>query len=368
MRGLVTKLLVCVAGVSGFQNVSAAEGLEVDEMTSSQPIAQAASVDADEIRRTVQLQMRDMKQMKELKLPKPPKPPRAPHFYYHYSDRRAERNLSERDQEALMAVEALMLTGKAKATPTLKKVLAGTYADEVKSRALFVLTQVDPPAAEEAIVPLLAPSVGASLQCEAMRTLAAGGTPQAVNKLYPLLEKSNDEHVQDCVLRAFRTSDRNDLLAKAAKEAKLKHTKLEAIQMLGAAQEKAMLLELYATKQDDDVHREIAEALGKSGDLEILIKLANTDGDVEVREDAVRRLSRSGQPQVPEKLLQIYRQSKDDDVKEAVIDGLQQLKATKEMVNLYREEKSPEMKRRIIRTIATNDPDAAIELIDKTLK
>jgi HEAT repeats len=312
--------------------------------------------------------------------PMPPLPPMAPMapsmrsmkgiYKWKSSSRRhgSTENLSEKDQEALVAVETLMLTGKAKATPVLQKVLAGQYADVVKARALFVLTQIDPTAAEAAIGPLLAPGTSAPLQAEAVRTLANGGKKESLDRLSSLLEKSQDEDVQEAIIDAWSDAGRTDLLQKVATSSARKEPRMLAIKYLGRSGATEVLQKLYSGNLDNDLRMEIVDALGSRGDSDTLLKVASSDPDPEIRREAIHKLGMTGKGENNDRLMTIYRQAKDDDTKEAALNGLRRANAAKSMMVLYQEEKSSDLKRRLMRYIASTDPDLAIELIDKSIK
>ena len=64
----------------------------------------------------------------------------------------ADRAPTDDEELALAAMEGLMAQAPERALPIIKKVLAGPQTRLVKQRALFVLSQIDSPEAQEILV------------------------------------------------------------------------------------------------------------------------------------------------------------------------------------------------------------------------
>ena len=101
----------------------------------------------------------------------------------------------------LAALEALIMAPPDRALPLVTKVLAGNHSDEVKSRALFVLSQIDNAEAQGQLVSVAQSSSG-ELQSEAIRMIGIGGNPEALAMLADMYT-GGDANVREAVLEAY---------------------------------------------------------------------------------------------------------------------------------------------------------------------
>jgi HEAT repeat protein len=124
-----------------------------------------------------------------------------------------------RDVEELQiaAVEALISAPPERALPLARKVMEGNYSDEIKERALFVLSQIHEPEAQELIFSVARNGSG-DLRDEAIRMIGIGGDPEALAQLAPLY-KDGDRDVRDAVLEAYIIADDEDAAYALAVEA-----------------------------------------------------------------------------------------------------------------------------------------------------
>src|ERR1044072_7255654 len=80
------------------------------------------------------------------------------------------RKPPEQEELALTAMEGLMEQPPERALPIIKKVLAGTQSTLIKKRALFVLSQINSPEADELLLQT-SRSPDAALRREAIRSI-----------------------------------------------------------------------------------------------------------------------------------------------------------------------------------------------------
>src|SRR5262249_54518861 len=92
----------------------------------------------------------------------------------------AERAPTNDEELALAALEGLMVQPAERALPIIKKVLTGTRSTLVKQRALFVLSQIDTPEAQDILVQT-ARTNDSALRGEAIRAIGIGGDPKALD-------------------------------------------------------------------------------------------------------------------------------------------------------------------------------------------
>ena len=85
-----------------------------------------------------------------------------------------QREPTEQEELALAAMEGLMAQPAERALPIIKKVLAGSQTTLVKQRALFVLSQIDSPEAQQILLQT-SRSTDAALRSEAIRSIGIGG-------------------------------------------------------------------------------------------------------------------------------------------------------------------------------------------------
>jgi hypothetical protein len=273
-----------------------------------------------------------------------------------------------REEDALMALDALLAGGNKKAVPLLQRVLSGDHSDKVKGRAIFVLSQVDAKAADESLAAILQGGASSRLKAEAIRMIAAGGRRASLDRLLPIYRQSRDEAVKRGVLDAFLIGDRGDLMLQVVEsetEAKRRH---EAIEKLGAMGEREQLGRLYASRTDAGDRRAVLRAMGIAGAHDALIEVARTETEPKLKAEAIRSVGIAGGKKAAAALLPLYRPDQPEAVRKAVMEALMIAGASKELVQLYRQETDPRLKRDLLHQISVSDSDAALELIDEKLR
>ena len=274
----------------------------------------------------------------------------------------------ERDADALMALDALLAGGSPKAVPLLQRVLAGDHGDRVKTRALFVLSQIDASAADSALDDLLNGSASPRMKTEAIRMIAAGGRRESLDRLLPLYRSSTDAAVKRGVLDAFLIGGRGDLMLKAIENETDGKRRRDAIEKLGAMGEHAALKQLYNTSSDPQDRRALLRGFGIAGDRDGLIEIARRETDVELRAEAIVALGIVGGKETADALVSFYQPGQPEVVANAVIQALMMTGASEQMVMLYRKETDAKRRRELLQMITATDPDAALELIDQALQ
>lgn len=279
-----------------------------------------------------------------------------------------ERTGDPREEDALMALDALLAGGNPKAVPMLRKVLAGNHGDRVKRRAMFVLSQIDPVAAEAEIQTLLAGEASTRLKAEAIRMIAAGGRPESLDRLLPIYRDAGDAAIKRSVLDAFAIGDRTDLMLQVVRSEADARQRRDAIRRLGAMGKGAELKSLYASLGDTKDRRSVLEGLGIANDAVALAGIARTEADATLRAAAIRAIGIAGGDGAAATLAGFYRADQPREVRLAVIEALMIANEGKTLVHLYREETEPDLKRRLLQMITVSDGDAALELIDQALQ
>lgn len=274
-----------------------------------------------------------------------------------------ERAPTSDEELALAALEGLMVQPSDRALPIIKKVLAGTRSTLVKQRALFVLSQIDGPEAQDILLQT-ARSTDTKLRGEAIRAIGIGGDPRALDALQSVYQAGGEDVKKD-VLQAWLISDRKEAVYQAALNAKSEDEANDAIRILGAMEATEQLRKLGDRPNSS---RGLLEAYAISGDLASLRKIAETHTDRSMRIDAVSKIGIiDGQP-ARTALREIYLGTTDKDIRNAALQGMLIADDEDGVLSLYTAAKTPDEKRALMRTLSTMDGDAALKAIDQALE
>ena len=116
---------------------------------------------------------------------------------------------TEQEELALAAMEGLMAQPPERAMPIIKKVLSGPQSTLIKKRALFVLSQIDTPEANEILLQTSRSTADAALRREAIRSIGIGGNDKSLAGLLEVYKASDDE-VKGQVLEAWMIAGRKE--------------------------------------------------------------------------------------------------------------------------------------------------------------
>lgn len=277
--------------------------------------------------------------------------------------RQAQRAPTEQEQLAIAALEGLMAAPPERALPLLQRVLDGAQTELVKSRALFVLGQMDSPEAQQLLLDRARNGSGES-RLEAVRMVGIGGNEESLRALVDIY-RSGDPEVRDAVRQAYLVSGRKTELAELARAAGDEDEAREAIQALAAM---GALEELRSLGDLSQHAGALVHAYAIAGDLESLRGLATGPADGETRIEAVRAIGIVGTPEAGQALLEIYRGSDDADVRRAVLEGLMIQGNEAALLEIYRASSDAQEKQAVLRQLTIVGGDAALEAIDAALQ
>ena len=147
----------------------------------------------------------------------------------------------------LLALDGLLHTDSEQALPMLEKMINGQQSLHLKKRALFVVSQSKAPRAREILTSVARGSSNPDLQLEALRYLG----------------------------------------------------------MLGGAEDRKLLSEIYTVSKDQDVKLRVVGALYVAGDAKALVDMARRETDPEMRKRIVERLSRMKAKEATDYMLEI---------------------------------------------------------------
>ena len=292
----------------------------------------------------------------------PPKPPKLPKPPAAATSPAADRGPTGDEELALAALEGLMSQSSERALPIVKRVLAGSQTTLVKQRALFVLSQIDGPEAQQILLQT-SRSSDAALRGEAIRAIGIGGNPKALDGLLDIY-KTGDPAVKGEVLQAWMIAGRKEPVYQVALNAKSEDEANEAIRMLGVM---GATEELRKLADRPNAASGLVEAFAISGDLASLKKLVDGTSSREVRIDAVRKIGIIDGAEARTALRDIYSRSTDAEMKEAALQGLLIAGDEQGVLALYRSAKTPDEKRALMRYLSMMDGEAALDAIDEAL-
>lgn len=269
------------------------------------------------------------------------------------------------DDEALAiaALRALMSVPPERAVPLIERTLRLQKSDLVKSRALFVLGQMNSPAARTLLL-RNAQELRGDLQLEAIRSVGIGGDTASIAAL-PALYESGSPKVQSAVLQALLIADGKAMalkLALTAKDPTQLDPILNTLAAMGAVDE---LRQLGARGIGGD---KLVHAFAIAGDLTGLLDIARTNSDAALRAKAIRALGIVGSKEAKSALLELYQNAKTAPEKSAALEGMLIANDQKSVLTLYRNSKTTAEKREVFGTLSKMGGDAALEAIDAALQ
>lgn len=274
-----------------------------------------------------------------------------------------ERRASEASDELKeAAVEALIAAPPERALPLARKVLEGNNSDRIKEKALFILSQIEDPAAQETLLGF-ASSADGPLQAEAIRMIGIGGNDEGLAALRSIYD-GGDADVRGAVLEALMIAgDKQTVLdiAMVAEGDDFEH----AVDMLGVMNARAELRELRSKKGASEA---LINAYIISGDAQTLQQIALDGGDPEDRARAIEAMGVVGGPEVGGTLVQVYRSAGNEEIREAALDGMLIAGYDEGVLELYRSSSDPAEKKALLERLVIMDSDEVWTLIDAALE
>ncbi|MGI9239069.1 MAG: HEAT repeat domain-containing protein [Woeseiaceae bacterium] len=271
-------------------------------------------------------------------------------------------SLSDDEELKIAALEALIAAPPERAMPIASKVLAGNHSNEVKERALFILSQIETAEAQETLLRFAREENG-ELQAEAIRMIGIGGDADAMASLGEIYA-SGDREAREAVLEAYLIANDKRAVFEIAANAENKEDFEDAVDMLGAMGARDELRELRSRAGVSDA---LIDAYAISGDFDSLRELAMDDSDADLQTQAIEALGIVGGDQVESTLLEIYRNAASDDVREAALDGMMISGHDVGMLELYRASNDAAEKKELLEYLVMMGSDDVWNIIDSAL-
>jgi HEAT repeat protein len=261
------------------------------------------------------------------------------------------------------AIEALISAPPQRALPIVTRVLQGDDSDEIKEKALFVLSQIETQEAQDLLVEV-ARSGSPELREEAVRMIGINGEPSAMAALADLY-RAGDEDMREAVLEAYLIADDADAVLAIAEAATTADEFESAVQTLGAMNASE---QLRALRDKQGMSEALIEAYAVAGDVETLRELALDGSDPRQQAEALHGLAVAGGSGTNEVFLQVYRGTQDEELKEAALEAMLIADYDEGVLTLFQESQDPKEKRRLLETLVNMDSDAVWDIIDATLE
>jgi HEAT repeat protein len=268
----------------------------------------------------------------------------------------------ESEQLKIAALEALIAAPPERALPIVEKVLSGDGSDELKTRALFILSQIDLPAAHAQLVQT-ARSQSGELQREAVRMIGISGNRDAIAGLSDIYA-SGDADVREAVLEAYLIADDSDALFQIATNTQDPDEFESAAEMLAAM---GAMEQLRALRDRGDMSEVLVDAYAIAGDIESLHALASDSSNPQRQRQAVQALGIAGGPEVDAILVDIYRTADTDDLRQAALEGMLIAGNEDDVLELFRASRDAEEKRKLLEVLVMIGGDTVWDVIDATL-
>lgn len=277
-----------------------------------------------------------------------------------------ELSVSEREALIMTALEALLGASPDRALPLAQKVLNGDHSNKIKSRALFVISQIDLPEAQTVLLDY-AGSGDPELSEEAIRNIGISGNRENLLALKAIYDDGN-QAIKEQVLEAFMIAGETQAVFDIASQAESDEEFEAAVKMLGVMGASDELRQLV---RDGATTESLVQAYAISGDAEGLMELARNAaeaGNPELQVSAIRSIGVIGDDQASQALMDFYRNSDSAMVKDAALQGLMIAGDETRLLELYRNAQNVNEKRNLLRMLSITGGDAALEAIDEALE
>jgi HEAT repeat protein len=190
-----------------------------------------------------------------------------------------------------------------------------------------------------------------------------GGDKDALAGLMDVYAAGNSE-VREAVIEAYLIADDKDAIFEIAKIANSEEDFEEAVEALGAMDARE---ELRRLRESVGVSEALIDAYTIADDFDTLLELALDESDPEQQAKAVEALGVVGGDRADEALMEIYRNSDSEQVRESALDGMLISGNDVGVLELYRSSTSSAEKRMLLEYLVHMDSDEVWDIIDATL-
>lgn len=274
-----------------------------------------------------------------------------------------EGDMDDRLALKIAALEALMSAPASRSMPLIRGILNSDQDERLKRRALFVLSQVNHKDAAGLLLQT-ARSGSPALRREAIRSIGIGGNSASLSGLMEVY-RGGDRQIKRAVLNAFLIAGEDQRVFELARTTKVDEEFEDAVRVLASMGATDRLREL---KNQAPASEGLIQAYAIAGDIDSLMEIAQSDVRPDIRQRAIRAIGVTGGNVAGETLVRLYRNSDDEMVRAAVLEGLMVADDEERMLALFRASTDDREKRRMLRMLVSMDSDAALDIIDSTLR
>ncbi|MDJ0910972.1 MAG: HEAT repeat domain-containing protein [Woeseiaceae bacterium] len=269
----------------------------------------------------------------------------------------------DNEELKIAALEALISAPPERAMPLAARVLEGDHSDEVKERALFILSQIDHPDAHGMLMST-ARNADGELRDEAIRMIGISGNADALASLSTLYT-GGDEDVRDAVLEAYLIAGDEEAVYELAANAQTDEefdAAVEILAAMGASDELRSLRDRFGMSES------LIEAYIISHDAESLMEIASDNSNLELQAEAIEALGIVGGDEVDAALVDIYRSAATEDIREAALDGMLIAGHDEGVLELYRSSNDDAEKKELLEYLVIMGSEEVWDLIDAALE
>lgn len=267
---------------------------------------------------------------------------RAPH----------DDGLSDNDELKLYALQAMMISNPDKATAMVKKLIEQGKSDELKKRALFVLTQAKSEDTAGMLSDILMGPDSVPVKVAAVQTLAVIGDKQSLDILDKAYKQADNDAVKSSILQAYMVADKMDRVRAILDQEKDPEIRRQAIQVLAARGQVQYLKGLYDKETDPETRMAIVQGYAIAGDGEMIAKVIKTEKDPEIRATAIKSLVMVHDTNIDPLLKGLYGEAKSEDEKRAILQVLAMHDQVDTLIAIFKQEKDPGIRREILQYMA----------------
>jgi len=262
----------------------------------------------------------------------------------------------EHDEELkLLAINALVHTDPERALPLLEAVInGGANSLQLKTRAIFVLSQSSQPRAKEILMGLAKGAGNPDLQARAIQYLATRGRERVTSaELKQIYDSTTDADIKRAVINAWgtmgATGELGYVVAAGNADMAIRTTALNRMSDPAAAD---TLWAIYQKEPNRDLRMSILSRLGSMGATERLLDVVRSEKDVEIRRRAIRSLGNMRADKSGAVLTDLYGREQDVDNKKAIITALGSQQNGEALVAIARRETDMTLKRDIVQRLS----------------
>jgi len=268
---------------------------------------------------------------------------------------------SNDDELKEAAIEALITAPPQRALPLVNKVLAGEHSNDIKEKALFILSQINLPEAQASLQRYATDGSG-ELQHEAIRMIGIGGHPDSLAQLRGIYDSGNHD-TREAVLEALMIAGDKDAVFTIAQQADGRDFE-EAVEMLAVMGATDELRQLRTTRGPSEA---LVEACAISDDLQCLREIAADKSNGEAQLEAIESMGIIGGNAVNATLVEIYQGAERNDIREAALDGMLISGYDEGVLMLYQSSDDNREKKELLERLVIMNSDEVWDLIDAAL-